>query len=76
MSKGFYVATLYDVAQTYHESWNECYTLNKSQQSDDNELIWVVGNIPDYSIESFTTSKAMFNWCYKNGWTKPSEETE
>lgn len=70
----FNIYYIQDVAML--SDWDEHYTLNRNQHSDDGVYIWAVGVHPVEPVKSFTTSKAMFNWCYKNGWTKPSEETE
>lgn len=70
MTKGFYAAYLYDVAKTYHEGWDNHYTLEQTQQSDDGSMVWVVGDIPEYAVESFANSADMFKWCYENGWAK------
>ena len=60
----------YDVA--IDENWNNSYTANRYQQSDDGALIYVSG-IRGGSYKNFNSTKDMFAWCYANGWTEPTE---
>lgn len=54
--------------------WEDYYTLNRNQHSDDGVYLWAVGQHEVELVQSFTTSQEMFEWCYGNGWTKPTEE--
>lgn len=65
--KGFCVMYTYDVA--IDNDWNDSYTANRNQQSDNGEFIYVAG-IRDGCYKQFYTSKEMFDWCYENGWSR------
>ena len=71
--KGFCIMYTYDVA--IDENWNDSYTANRPQQSDNGEFIYVAG-IREGCYKEFDTVKAMLEWCYEDGWTKPDIGTE
>ena len=63
----------YDVAiSDYIGEWDQAYTANRLQQSDNGEFIAITG-IRNGSVMGFDSYIEMLEYCYFNGWTKPTE---
>lgn len=68
----FNIYYTYDVALC--EDWPSFYTLDRSQDSDNGEFVWAVGQHDVEPYKSFATSAEMFEWCYSNGWSEPDDD--
>ncbi len=60
------------VDQLIADKWDDNYTVDDDQKSDDGLMIMITG-IRDGAIMEFDSYNEMLEYCYSNEWTKPEE---